>query len=58
MNIRYDSRHSLTGESVSSPVLDCVSMASLNIFTMDKTLEKAWDEKCRKSLLALTKNEC
>lgn len=50
MNIRYDSRTTLLGEEASSPSLDCISMASLNIFSMDKTLEKAWDEVCSKSI--------
>lgn len=38
INIRYDSASSLT----------IVSMASLNIFTMDKSLEEIWDNVCTK----------
>ncbi len=48
INIRYDSKHGISGEEVSSATLDCISMASLNIFSMDKTLEKAWDGVCAK----------
>ena len=48
INIRYDSKHGLGGEEVTSAALDCISMASLNIFSMDKTLEKAWDGVCEK----------
>ena len=48
INIRYDSKHGLSGEEVNTAALDCISMASLNIFSMDKTLEKAWDEVCEK----------
>lgn len=50
INIRYDSKHGISGEEVSTATLDCISMASLNIFSMDKTLEKAWDEVCEKFL--------
>ena len=48
INIRYDSKHGLGGEEVTSATLDCISMASLNIFSMDKTIEKAWDGVCEK----------
>ena len=48
INIRYDSKHGISGEEVNSATLDCISMASLNIFSMDKTLEKAWDGVCEK----------
>lgn len=50
INIRYDSHRSLTGEETSTASLDCISMASLNIFSMDKTLEKAWDNVCVKAI--------
>lgn len=50
INIRYDSKHTLSGEVTGSATLDCISMASLNIFSMDKTLEKAWDNVCMKSI--------
>ena len=50
INIRYDSKRSLTGDDTGSACLDCISMASLNIFTMDKTLEKAWDSMCTRSI--------
>ena len=33
--------------------LDCISMASLNIFSMDKTFEKAWDEVCVKNIAVI-----
>ena len=48
INIRYDSKHGMSGEEVSTAALDCISMASLNIFSMDKTLEKTWDGVCEK----------
>lgn len=50
INIRYDSKRSITGEETGNASLDCISMASLNIFSMDKTLEKAWDSVCVKSI--------
>ena len=53
INIRYDSKRALTGEETGSATLDCISMASLNIFTMDKTLEKAWDGVFAKSIDAI-----
>lgn len=55
INIRYDSHRSLTGEESSTAALDCISMASLNVFTMDKTLEKAWDDVCMKSIDGILK---
>lgn len=33
--------------------LNCITGTTLNIFSMDKSLEKAWDNKVRKDLLAL-----
>ncbi|MBQ6815480.1 MAG: hypothetical protein IJP13_08080 [Lachnospiraceae bacterium] len=48
INIRYDSKHGMSGEEVTTATLDCISMASLNIFSMDKTLEKTWDGVCEK----------
>jgi len=53
INIRYDSRHTMSGEETATASLDCISMASLNIFSMDKTLEKAWDAVCQKSIEAI-----
>ena len=50
INIRYDSKRSITGEETGTASLDCISMASLNIFSMDKTLEKAWDSVCEKAV--------
>lgn len=50
INIRYDSKQTLTAEDTNTATLDCISMASLNIFSMDKTLEKAWDGVCEKSI--------
>ena len=50
INIRYDSKRNLSGEDTGNASLDCISMASLNIFTMDKTLEKAWDNVCQKAI--------
>ncbi len=50
INIRYDSHRSLDGSETGTAALDCISMASLNIFSMDKTLEKAWDGVCVKSI--------
>ena len=53
INIRYDSHRSLDGTETATAALDCISMASLNIFSMDKTLEKAWDGVCEKAIAAL-----
>lgn len=53
INIRYDSHRSLTDEEIATASLDCISMASLNIFSMDKSLEKAWDVICEKSIFAI-----
>lgn len=53
INIRYDTKHTLAGDEAATPSLDCISMASLNIFSMDKTLEKAWDGVCAKSIEAI-----
>ncbi len=50
INIRYDSHRSLDGSETGTAALDCISIASLNIFSMDKTLEKAWDGVCVKSI--------
>ena len=50
INIRYDSKRNLSGETTGIACLDCISMASLNIFSMDKTLEKAWDSVCARSI--------
>lgn len=50
INIRYDSKRSLTDDDTSNASLDCISMASLNIFSMDKTLEKTWDKACTKAI--------
>ena len=50
INIRYDSHRSLDGSETGTAALDCISMASLNIFSMDKTLEKAWDGACEKAI--------
>ena len=50
INIRYDSQRTLTGEEAGTASLDCISIASLNIFSMDKTLEKTWDNVCTKSI--------
>lgn len=50
INVRYDSKHSLSGEDTENASLDCISMASLNVFSMDKTLEKAWDKMCQKAV--------
>lgn len=50
INIRYDNHRTLTGDETATASLDCISMASLNIFSMDKTLEKAWDSVCEKSI--------
>ena len=50
INIRYDSHRSLDGSETGTAALDCISMASLNIFSLDKTLEKAWDSVCEKAI--------
>lgn len=50
INIRYDSKRTLSGEETGAASLDCISMASLNIFSMDKTLEKAWDMMLEKAI--------
>lgn len=50
INVRYDSHRTLTGDDSATASLDCISMASLNIFSMDKTLEKTWDSICTKSI--------
>ena len=34
-------------------VLNCITGTYLNIFTMDKSLEKAWDKKIRKEIMNL-----
>ena len=45
INIRYENNGNAS--------LDCISMASLNIFSMDKTLDKAWDGVCEKFIGAV-----
>ncbi len=57
INIRYDNTHkSSTNTECPTTSLDCISMASLNVFTMDKTLEKAWDKVCESFINSLFTN--
>ena len=50
INIRYDSHKTPSGNETNTASLDCISAVSLNIFSMDKTLEKAWDKKFEKAI--------